>query len=356
MQSAKHSNKFWLFFGLLTLACLFLLTGQASGEPTVTDPEMYTVDSRRTPGRIIEIRRDGHDVPHPLTYAQEDSDPAVAAIAFYRHSEVFFVSPNSRKIMTTDGLTTRLVYEHGTYIRDIAFDSGGNLFFSESSDTAGDGFIFLLGYLGSDRDAGAPWRRIDLDEIGGYWSGNFAFDPSNKLFVSTGNRGPAAIYEYAASSYVRRYTFDEPITGFAFQQAHRLLFTNHGKSVYALENFSVLSRVFMDDSAGWLTDVAVITGYTGTRCSISGRLHGGSDIWNQTRVNAWGPNVFWRFPASTGARVATDGRYTLIGLPPGDYWLIADVRGDIGREFRPRPLAVVCPGGGRKENQDFRFE
>jgi WD40 repeat protein len=314
------------------------------------------VDSQETPGRILEIRPSGGPAPRLPTHAEPDADPAISAIAFYRQGEAFYVPANTRRIMRTNGLESRLVYEHTTYVRDIEFDSRGNLFFSEAAGAGSDGRIYLLGYLGSDDEAGPPWRTIDLDDIDGFWAGHFAFDPSDTLFISTGNRVPAAIYESRAGAFVERYTLDEPITGFAFQSARRLLMTNHGRAVYALDDFTARSTVLSDGDAGWLNDVAVITGYEGATCSITGRLLGGAEIWSLTNVYAKGPNVFWRYPSPTSARIAADGSYTLSALPPGDYWLIADIRADVGRGFEPRPRAVVCPAGGRIVNQDFRLE
>jgi hypothetical protein len=254
--------------------------------------------------------------------------------------------------MKTDGLEIQMVYEHTTTIRDIAFDSDGNHFFSAVDAAGRQGFVYYLSYMGAYEDAGPPWHTIDFGAIGGSWSGHFAFDPSNRFYVSTGSRSPGAIYARTASGFERRYRSDKPIAGIAFQSSRRLLFANDRQTLYALEDFSDRETIYSGPRTSRLQDVAVVTEYEGETCSISGRLEGGVDLWNQTVVNVLGPNLYWRDATALDVRVARDGSYAFEALPPGDYRVFVDIRGDARI---PGPLDVVCSAGRRVVNQNFRF-
>ena len=323
--------------------------------PSPTTPEIFIADSKDGPTPIIQILTDGSASPRSVTYSSSTSEPvsAIAAIALFGQSEAYFVPANSWLIMMTDVRETRLVYEHDALIRDIAFDSHGILFFSEASGAGGDKRIYRLGFMG-EGEAGPPLKIIKLNEVGGFWAGNFTFEQSDRLFVSTGNRVPSAIYESTATGFERRYSLNEPITGFTFQTARRLLFTSHSQVVYALEGFSVRSTVHTSSRANWLNDVAVVTSYKGGLCSVSGRLLGGTDLWNQTYVNAYGPNLFWRY-VETDGRPASSGAFAFESIPAGTYWLVTDIHGDVGHVFEPQPLPVVCPTEARRTDLNFRY-
>lgn len=116
------------------------------------------------------------------------------------------------------------------YIREVAFGPGGGLYYSHSSGAAADGQIMVL--------AGAAptlYTKIEIAKIGGFWAGNFAFDPDGKLYVSNGNMGGARIWAYPpggapAPSVVFKTTGS--ILGFWFTDATNFLYTDGSARVF----------------------------------------------------------------------------------------------------------------------------
>jgi len=71
-------------------------------------------------------------------------------------------------------VAVRVVFTHTTYVRDVAFDPSGNLYFSESSGAGGEGKIYRL-----DLTTGTAtlFYTVRLASVGGFWSGDFAYSP-----------------------------------------------------------------------------------------------------------------------------------------------------------------------------------
>lgn len=321
--------------------------------------EIYVVDEQERPGRIVEVRSNvpvavSRGTPVGATVYEHPAG-AIAAVALFGYSQAYFVPANSRVILKTDGRDVRQVHEHTTYIRDIAFNSRGELFFSEASGGGANGVIHSLGNLETRRKRTAQRvLTVELSQLGGYWGGDFAVSPSDTIFVSTGNRTPGALYERVGSTFERRYSFEESITGFAFTSARRLLFTDHRQTLHALEDFSRRSTFYSVPPDRSMTDVAVVTQPIGARASIFGRLIGGSTLWNLTHIQAKGPNAFWRDAGSRQAK--PDGSYTLDAPAEGHYWVGADIRGDTTREFAPRWQPVRLGRGLQPVSHNFQFE
>lgn len=143
------------------------------------------------------------------------------------------------------------------------------------------------------------------------------------------------------------------MTGFVFQNARKILFTNHRQRLYALEGFTTRSVEFEHERFEWLNDVALVPDPpTPGPCSISGRLVGGEELWSITTVAIRGPDLFWRWVEGTD--VGDDGTYSVTGLPKGYYWISTDIHADVGREFEPEQEDVACEGSVTGVN--FTFE
>ena len=93
------------------------------------------------------------------------------------------------------------IYTHTTYIRDVAFvrDEPGrwHLRFSEACGAYGDGKIYRI----EDDGTVSLFFEVPLEEVGGFWAGDFAFNPFNSLvlYLSSGNKVPAHIYRVSES-------------------------------------------------------------------------------------------------------------------------------------------------------------
>ena len=164
-----------------------------------------------------------------------------------------FVDANRTHIYRSNRCRSTIIYTHSTYVRDIAFNSNGTLFFSKSSGASSDGKIFEFDLATGDTRL---HMTVPLSEVDGYWAGNFAFDPADTLFVSSGNRIPASIYRNDAAGLRKMSLAQNPITGFTFTGPDTLLYADHAQEIRELTAFGAETVVFRDPTATWLNDIA----------------------------------------------------------------------------------------------------
>jgi hypothetical protein len=313
--------------------------------------EIYLTDARENPGKIFQILHDRPGRPGPFLWPMYfRKSGQILAVAFAGYGSAYFTDANRSNIYKTDGVSEDTIYTHNTYVRDLAFDSRSRLYFSESSGAHGNGVIY-----GLNQHTGKVSRfvTVKLDEIGGFWAGHFAFDSSNRLFISSGNRAPGSIYEYVGGHFRRRFTHSESITGFAFVDNRTLYFTNYRQKLYELREFRHLTVNHEDSRVQWLNDVAFVRVPEGGKCQISGRVTGGEDLWQMTFVEIYGPNVIWRKSAGNSIRVTGSGSYNFRNRPVGRYRVRTDVHGDTPAGFEPESHTVNCPGVVK--NINFRY-
>lgn len=269
--------------------------------------DIYLADGRANPGKIYQVRSGG-----AVTEWYERSSGRLSSLAVGPDGRMYFVNANRRSIFRIDGGAETRVYRHTTLVRDLAFDRQGHLYFSESTGAGGDGMIYRFnrpvgtagGTSGQDPrvsdeilrirpsdsamiaraqdprindqivgvrpDARAlrpevqpapvsRFRRVPLSQVGGFWAGDFAFDPTgSRLFVSSGNRVPAQLYEFRNGRFVQLYSLEEPFTGFTFVAQDRILFTNHRQTLYLLEDTETRSSLLESPQFEWIEDVAVV--------------------------------------------------------------------------------------------------
>lgn len=328
-------------------ASLFLVISTAS----YGADEIYLTDGRETPGKIFQILRDVPGRPGPFVWPKYfRTSGSVHAVAFAGYGFAYFLDANKFDIYKTDGVAEDRIFTHSTYVRDLDFDSRSRMYFSESSGSRDDGIIYHL-----NPHTGRTTRAftVPLAQVGGSWAGHFAFDPADKLFVSSGNITPASIYELEGGRFRQRFTHDEPITGFAFVDDNTLYFTDYQQTLYELRDFEHLSVKQEFADAEWLSDVAIVSVPEGGACHISGRVSGGEELWPITYVEAYGPNLVWRRSAGEPVRVAGDGRYSFRNLPVGRYRIRTDIHGDTPVGFEPESRTVNCPRA--VSNIDFTF-
>ena len=215
--------------------CLFLTV---CGGGSFAAEELYVVDLREAPGKILEVRTvtwSRHPVLRPVFTRHVEY---IYTLAFHKYGRAYFVDVSHENIFATDGLNEEKIFSFGTPIQDMNFDSRGRMYFSAVGREEGVVY-FLNPHKGeTSRVVGFSFRSL-AEETRGFWNGYFAFDPADKLFLSID--GPSgsgsSLYEYAGGRLRKRFTHDERITGFTFVNEHTVYFTNASNSVYELKNF-----------------------------------------------------------------------------------------------------------------------
>jgi len=208
--------------------------------------EFYVADARESPGIVYRVQ-DGRE---HIYYRRPRGN--IYSIAFSQDGTLHFVDANDTKIFQVIDSRERVIHTHHTYVRDIAFDENDTLYFSEATGAGGDGSIYWM-----QRGNPALFAEIQLDDVGGYWAGDFAFDTQSALYISTGNRTPASIYKRNRGWEEIHKEERESIKGFSFLACDLLCFTNWRSQVYFLDIASgTKSPAYSNPSRTWLSDVA----------------------------------------------------------------------------------------------------
>jgi streptogramin lyase len=169
---------------------------------------------------------------------------------------IYFLNANEHDIYRLEGNREVKVYTHTTYVRNVKFDGQGRLYFSESTGARADGVIYRL------EDGRAVHHfQVRLSDVDGYWAGDFAFDAHGILWLSSGNRVPASLYQVKEGRPQRMFTAPGAISGFTFTDEGDLLFADWAQRVDRVElpGFHVSEAVYAPDLA-WASDVAVVRG------------------------------------------------------------------------------------------------
>lgn len=204
MLRIKHKNISMQFVTLVVLCMCFglvmslWLTSTHAAQPP--QQPYYVVDTYQTPGTVYRIvnRKPGVFFRRRLG--------SISSIAIWgdKGDKLFFCSANDRRIYQRIGQREKVVFEHRTYIRDVAVDPNGNLYFSEASGAKSDGRIYKLsppvneleddGRFSIATDSQSSPVQVRLSTVDGFWAGDFTFDAESNLYLSSGNRTPASIY------------------------------------------------------------------------------------------------------------------------------------------------------------------
>lgn len=153
----------------------------------------------------------------------------IYSVAISRNGIIYFCNANENKVYQLQEEHERVVYTHNTYVRRLAFDHNGDLYFSEATGGVGDGKIYR--HKGS---AAVPVFSVRLSTVDGYWAGDFAFDSQGALWLSSGNRRPANLYKVTNGEPSRVFTSSDSIAGIAFAADGSLIYTDSGHSIYRL--------------------------------------------------------------------------------------------------------------------------
>jgi len=148
------------------------------------------------------------------------------------------------------------VFTHNNYIRDLAFDSNGTLYFSEDHGDAEDGKIYTL-----DGTTAKLFYTVKLSEVDGFWGGTFNLDQDDTLWLSSGNTVPSHLYKVENGVPTRVFTFEyEAMYGFYFAPGGHLVVANWASNVYRLlaPDFKTRETISIP-GAEHLADIAPLT-------------------------------------------------------------------------------------------------
>lgn len=229
--------------------------------------EYFFTDAWENPGKVYRV----HSGTESVYYTR--SNKRIYSIAFSAGRRLYFVNANENGIYLVLKILwftfTIKIYTHSTYVRDIAFDGDGNLYFSEATGAGGNGRIYRLA-----GGSATLFQEVVLSEVGGFWAGNFCFDTRGTLYISNGNRVPASIYRLRDGVWEEVFTdAGAPIKGLAFLACDLLCYANWRSEIYTLDLVSgVRELVYSDPVHFWVSDIALsqpkieeVTLYEGTK-------------------------------------------------------------------------------------------
>lgn len=125
------------------------------------------------------------------------------------------------------------------------------LYFSEATGAGADGKIYRI-----EDDAPILYRTVVLSVVDGFWAGDFAFGEDGMLYLSSGNRIPASIYEVDEEGVREIFTdTEEPIKGLVYKDGF-LYYANWGTKIYRLDLMTIeRATVYSNPERKWLSDV-----------------------------------------------------------------------------------------------------
>ena len=224
--------------------------------PVIKGADIYFAEWNQSPGSIYEYISATNTETIIYTRASE-----------YLHSflftpwdtnSVYFVNANRYSIFEKDLTSTSpetILYTHPTYVRDIAVDSLGQIFFSEATGAAENGKIWRLENNGSI----TPFYTVSLSDVGGFWGGDFTFDSNDNLYISSGNIVPASIYSVDVYSNIVTTLFtdtNECIAGMMFGQDGYLYYANWHTRIYRLNLSNLYRSIVYENPERDFSDVA----------------------------------------------------------------------------------------------------
>jgi len=191
----------------------------------------YFVDSFQKPGVVKRVVN-----RKPSDFFKRPSSGSISSIALWR-GVLYFCSLNESKIYQRVRGRERVIFEHKTSIRDIAFDQNGILHFSEASFAKGEGKIYKLIFSKTNRSE--LLYRVPLKVVDGFWGGDFNFDMQDNLYLSSGYHTPAFIYKVR---YKREGKSDSPQNVFTLENVDRVYKDIRG----AIEGIAIEPTILQD--------------------------------------------------------------------------------------------------------------
>jgi Right handed beta helix region len=212
-------------------------------------PVLYFADAAENPGSIYKIENGTESTYYNRTAGK------LYSFAFSPERTLYYSNTNDYDLYKLEGGGETLVYHHNTYLRDVAFDSKGRIYFSEARGSGGNGYIYRL-----EDGVASLYYTVLLSDVGS-WAGDFTFDRNNNLYLSNGNRAGANIYKVVdeVPQIVFSAPSNEPIKGISFDPAGNLFYASWlGGNIYQIDLSTGERRLFYSNpDHSWLSDVFV---------------------------------------------------------------------------------------------------
>jgi hypothetical protein len=224
--------------------------------PIMEGTSLYFSDSTQSPGSVYKYRADTRS--KTAIYTRPSSRLYSFVFAPWDPNRLYYVNANEFKVyaaaLDTGILTEEVIFTHTTYVRDIAFDNRGILYFSEATGSARNGKIWRI-----EPDGTATlFYTVKLSQVDGSWAGTFTFATDNTLFLSSGNRIPAHLYEVDAAADIVTKIFTDTgnaIVGIFFGPDGLLYYGNNNTRIYSLDLASLSSNIAYEDPHQQIWDV-----------------------------------------------------------------------------------------------------
>jgi len=215
--------------------------------------EFSFADANESPGKLYKVQGGSESVFYTRSKGR------IYSVAFSNTGRLYFVNANEKVVYRVIKIFwftfTIRIYTHSTYVRDIAFDSYNNLYFSEATGAGTNGKIFKI-------ESGSPilFQEVELSEVGGFWAGDFTFDTQGNLYISSGNRVPASIYRFRDGTWEEVFTDDsDPIKGLTFLACDLLCYANWRSEIYILDtNSGSRELIYSNPIHLWISDIALL--------------------------------------------------------------------------------------------------
>ena len=211
---------------------------------------VYMATSNRAPGAIVQMLAAGfHDPAEGLRVVYTRPAGNLTSFCFFTPVSATPVAPPPARgtvlkpsapalnFFFTNGISDKriwraatatpgetVVYTDREYVREVTRGPGGATYFSRSFGAGRDGVIYRL----DSAMHAAVYYTVRLSQVGGFWAGNFAFNPAGVLYISNGNMQHAKIWVCPLSgtpSIAYTNVTEQPILGFCFTAARTFLFT-----------------------------------------------------------------------------------------------------------------------------------
>jgi hypothetical protein len=219
--------------------------------------EIYFTDAYESQGSVY------HYLPgtgsETIIYTRPSRQIYSFSFSPWDQNTLYYVNANEYKIFTkklSSPTAEKVVYTHTTYVRDIAFNKEGDLFFSEATGAGKNGKIWRM-----EKDGTVSlFYTVNLSAVDGFWAGYFTFDLNDTLYLSSGNRISASIYkvDVPSNTVTKVYTDKNgAIAGMVFGTDGFLYYADWGKEIYRLDlEHRQRVAVYYNSKRKWLSDVA----------------------------------------------------------------------------------------------------
>ena len=215
------------------------------------EPVIFHTDQLESPGKIFYVTG---GVERQFFQASSGS---IYNCAFGNDGLLYFSNQNDKKLFCVFNEEPTVIYEHTAYIRDIGVHPDGRVYFSETSGSSADGKIYRL-----IDGAVQLFYTVRLSEVNGYWNGNFAFDTSGTLYLSSGDTIGASLYKVINN--IPTPIYSNPggrIGGFDFDNSGMIYYSDWVHTVYKLNLLTGIRTVYRSDASRLFSDVWVMKHY-----------------------------------------------------------------------------------------------